>query len=117
MLSLLHSCITAWHHDALRVVAAMSLLKYFCKHVFNGSCIGLLQIGDGADAKAQAAEARQEELLTKEFASKTRVEEHRSESHEESKNGTVTKKTEKSSDKKSESHSQAAEGAGVKDHE
>jgi hypothetical protein len=118
MFSLLHSCITAWHQYALRVVAAISLVKYFCKHIFNGSCIGLLQIGDAADAKAQAAEARQEELLTKEFASKTRVEEHRSESHQESKDGQVTKKTEKRSDKKSESHSnQAAEGAGVGEHE
>lgn len=88
----------------------------FCKHIFN-EWMGMLQIGDAADAKAQAAEARQEELLTKEFASKTRVEEHRSESHEESKNGEVTKKTAKSSDKKSETHSRAAEGAGVGEHE
>lgn len=88
-----------------------------CKYIFRGRCMSLLQIGDAADAKAQAAEARQEELITKEFASKARVEEHRSESHEESKNGEVTKKTSKSSDKKSETHSQAAEGAGVGEHE
>lgn len=66
-----------------------------------------LQIGDSADAKAQAAEARQEELLTKEFASKNRVEEHRSESHEEVKDGKVTSssKSESHSSNKSESHS------------
>ena len=65
-----------------------------------------LQIGDSADAKAQAAEARQEELLTKEFASKTRMEEHRSESHEEVKDGKVT------SSSKSESHSNKSSSSG-----
>ena len=69
-----------------------------------------VQIGDGADRQAQMAEARQEELLTKEFASKTRVEEHRSESHEEARDGKVTKKNERHSDR-------VAEGSSVRDNE
>ena len=85
----------------------------------------LLQLGDKADADAQKAQSRQEDLISKEFASKTRVEEHRSEKHEEAKEGKVTSKSETHSSSKSETTSnkpqqqgqQVAEGAGVKDHE
>lgn len=84
-----------------------------------------MQIGDSADAEAQRVQAKQEELLTKEFASKARTTEHRSESHEEAKDGKVTSSSSRSEDKKdgkvvhkSEKRSgAAAEGAGVRDHE
>lgn len=87
--------------------------------------VSCFQIGDQADAEAQRAEARQEELLTKEFASKARTTEHRSESHEEVKDGQVTSSSSKSEDKKdgrttnkTEQHSGAvAEGAGVTEKE
>lgn len=78
-----------------------------------------MQYGDQADEAAHAKEARSEEILSKEFASKTRVESHKSQTHEEVKDGHSTK---------SESHRDtvrqvakgnpsAGEGGSVRDHE
>lgn len=78
-----------------------------------------MQYGDQADQAARERESRSEEILSKEFASKTRVESHQSQSHEEIKGG-------KSS--KSESHRDTVkeigkgnpnvgEGGGVQDKE
>lgn len=97
----------------------------------------LLQYGDQADKEARERESRSEDILNKQFASKTRVEEHKSQVHEEVKDGKSTK-TESRQDKitnaaekvgdgkdsgksttggQKASHASAGEGGSIKDHE
>lgn len=79
----------------------------------------LLQYGDQADQEARAKEAHSEEILSAQFASKTRVEEHKSQTHESLKDGESTK-SESHSDKVKEvakGNPSAGEGGDVRDHE
>lgn len=133
-------CIKCCNVDLLSVCSVFLWLFYCWTCLHSEPTLPCLQIGDSADREAQAAEARQEQLLSKEFASKARTTEHRSESHEEvkdgqshssssksesrqeSKNGQTTSSSSKNEERKdgkvvSKSEKRAGEGAGVRDHE